>query len=402
MCKCWCLWYSSVCVCAIHQNTELMAKGGGIRRKNKKETGPLGEVSELDVREEDDKLTFENYVNMTMCPSKSDDCYTNDCPDCPDPQVLREQLSEHFEELSMSTVVPKQCVTVDRCNLETLVKPVDSYIDDFIDKLIEYKKHNFIAKKQAAALKEQKENLKVGEVLILGDFYENYSFLIQDAIQGFHWNNDQATLHPFVSYFRRASDAELEFCILIIVSDSMKHNTAAVHAFQETLLKYLEVKTGRKVEKVYYWSDGAAAQYKNRKNVSNIAHHRVDFNINGEWHFFPTSHGKSVCDAAAGAAKRSAAQESKRRVDGDPISDPVQLYEYLKGSSKSMDYAFVSNFKIECHVQKYIDRMETAAPVPGIRGIHAVVPISETVVKTKVYSFSNKEKIVDITPTKAR
>ena len=28
-----------------------------------------------------------------------------------------------------------------------------------------------------------------------------YSFILQDAAQGFHWNNLQATLHPFVAYF---------------------------------------------------------------------------------------------------------------------------------------------------------------------------------------------------------
>ena len=29
---------------------------------------------------------------------------------------------------------------------------------------------------------------------------ENYSFPIQDAIQGFYWDNSQATLHPFAIY----------------------------------------------------------------------------------------------------------------------------------------------------------------------------------------------------------
>lgn len=389
----------SVCVCAIHQNTELMAKGGGIRRKKKKNASELDvEVSELDEKDGEAQITFEDCIDMIMCTSKSDDCYMDKCLDCPDPEILRVFLAAHFEELSLSSVMFQQWMTVDRCTLETLVKSIDDYIDDFTDKLLEYKKHNFLAKKQAAALKEYKANLKVGEVLTLGDFSENYSFLIQDAIQGFHWNNDQATLHPFVSYFRRSEDAEIEFCTLIIISDSLKHNTAAVHAFQERLIKYLEEKTGRKVSKMYYWSDGAAAQYKNRKNVSNIANHQGDLLTPAEWHFFPTSHGKTPCDATAGAAKRSAAQESKRRVDEEPIANAVQLYNYLKGSSKNMDYAFVSRFKIECHNQKYHDRMENAALVPGIRSIHAIIPVSETLVQTKEYSLSRHMKTCDITP----
>ena len=34
------------------------------------------------------------------------------------------------------------------------------------------------------------------------DFTENYGFAIQDAIQGFYWQNSQATLHPFAVYYR--------------------------------------------------------------------------------------------------------------------------------------------------------------------------------------------------------
>ena len=34
------------------------------------------------------------------------------------------------------------------------------------------------------------------ERVLFFDFAENYSFLVQDAAQRFHWNNSQATIHP--------------------------------------------------------------------------------------------------------------------------------------------------------------------------------------------------------------
>ena len=37
---------------------------------------------------------------------------------------------------------------------------------------------------------------------VLLDFAENYSFVIEDEVQGFHWNNIQATVHPIVIYNR--------------------------------------------------------------------------------------------------------------------------------------------------------------------------------------------------------
>jgi hypothetical protein len=61
--------------------------------------------------------------------------------------------------------------------------------------------HDFVAHQQSSFLKETKSSLQDGEVIVSGDFSENYSFIIQDAAQGFHWNNQDTTIHPFVSYF---------------------------------------------------------------------------------------------------------------------------------------------------------------------------------------------------------
>ncbi len=40
------------------------------------------------------------------------------------------------------------------------------------------------------------------------DFSENYTFIIQDAVQGYHWNNDQVTVHPFVIYYKIGAEVE--------------------------------------------------------------------------------------------------------------------------------------------------------------------------------------------------
>jgi len=54
--------------------------------------------------------------------------------------------------------------------------------------------------------------LQAGEILVTVDVSENYSFILQDAAQEFHWNNSQATIHPFcclLCQFRRATSSEL-------------------------------------------------------------------------------------------------------------------------------------------------------------------------------------------------
>ena len=41
---------------------------------------------------------------------------------------------------------------------------------------------------------------------MIGDFSENYSFVVPDKAQLFHLNNGMAIIHPFVYYYRNACD----------------------------------------------------------------------------------------------------------------------------------------------------------------------------------------------------
>ena len=101
-----------------------------------------------------------------------------------------------------------------------------------------------------------------GHFLVICDFSENYSFVLQDAAQGFHWNNSQATLHPLVAYYKESG--ELQHISFVIISDCLHHDATAVHLFQKRLVQFLQEKF-LKVNKIFYFSDGSAAQYKNRK-----------------------------------------------------------------------------------------------------------------------------------------
>ena len=45
---------------------------------------------------------------------------------------------------------------------------------------------------------EVKLSLQSDVFQVTADFAENYSFILQDEAQGFHWNNSQATIHPLL------------------------------------------------------------------------------------------------------------------------------------------------------------------------------------------------------------
>ena len=62
------------------------------------------------------------------------------------------------------------------------------------------------------------------------DFAENYHYVVQDEIQGYHWNKDQRTMHPMVIYFK---DGVLHHMSLCIISDDLEHETCFVHELQK-------------------------------------------------------------------------------------------------------------------------------------------------------------------------
>ena len=74
--------------------------------------------------------------------------------------------------------------------------------------------------------------------LLIADFSENYSFVLQDAAQSFHWNNSQATIHPFVAYYR--DSGELCHLSYVVMSECNHQDTIiiAVHLYQKRLIEY--------------------------------------------------------------------------------------------------------------------------------------------------------------------
>ena len=131
---------------------------------------------------------------------------------------------------------------------------------------------------------------------MLGDFAKNYSFLCQDAAQGFHWTNEQATLHPTVVYYRLVEGDAIKHVCCVAISNHMNHDAIAVHVFIKRVLSYIKEKTT--VKKVFYFSDGAASQHKNKFNFINLVHHVEDFGVPAEWHFLQLlmEKGKGPCD----------------------------------------------------------------------------------------------------------
>ena len=268
---------SNVCVCEIHQNVKLM-------------------TSALPT-----KIEYKELICKIVCSIDDRQCMMKQCEKYPSTKHLEEYLNfiftdetEYDDEEKIITYKTWSDSSSKYKQLLEIKEPVEEFIEKVCNLVDELTKHHFISKSQAKYLKDLKENLTSSEAIVLLDFAENYSFVCQDAVQGFHWNNDQATLHPFVVYTRNHQDVLVPSNICVI-SNERDHGAGTVHTFLKTVVNHVK-ETVPNLRKIHYFSDGAGSQYKNCKNILNLSYHQEDFQLAAEWNFFATSHGKSPCD----------------------------------------------------------------------------------------------------------
>jgi hypothetical protein len=260
-------------------------------------------------------------------------------------------------------------------------------------KLYELNPHNFVAAKQSEFLKDLKQQLELHELIIISDFSENYSFVVQEAVQGYHWANQQWTVHSFCIYYRKDDRNEPYFQSLVMIAESIKHDITAVHLFETKLVTYLKQRLYMsEIKKIYFFSDGAAGQYKNKKNFFNICQFKEEYHIDVEWHFFGSYHWKSPCDAIGGTVKRIATRASLQRFNRNQITTAQELYDFLRQKSVELkiDVQFCSEAEYKAHDRKIRSRYAKVRTVTGTRVYHCVIPVDKFNVSLKLHSSSNK------------
>ena len=97
----------SVCVCTIHQNVKLMSL-----------------VPEMQIPE---LPTYRHCLAKTMCNPPHPRCYLGECDACPEIEMLKEELLNHFEEVDAEQIVYKQWISTNLSTLETFCVPIEEF-----------------------------------------------------------------------------------------------------------------------------------------------------------------------------------------------------------------------------------------------------------------------------------
>lgn len=283
-----------------------------------------------------------------------------------------------------------------RCDIITKSESTSKFLQNLSDEYIILLKHDFIKKSQFEFLESKKMSIKNGEYIVCLDFAENYTCIVQDAIQSHHWATQQATLHPYTIYYKK--NGKLEHLNFVAISEYVNHDASCVNLFNEKMIAHLTSIFGKNnVKKIYYFSDGAGSQYKNKYNFINLAYHKKDFGVHAEWHFFATSHGKGPCDGLGGTVKRLALKASKQKIPGsarnDRLSTPEKLFNWAIQAFKSIQFCFLKNTEHVNHEKKLSSRYSKAITITNTRQYHCFIPKSNVKIACKKFS-SDKSSIL--------
>ncbi|OXA46124.1 hypothetical protein Fcan01_19102 [Folsomia candida] len=375
--------YHNVCVCIHHENVKLLFHAIKIS-------------------------SIKPLISQLVCENGGKDCYYRRCAQCKGSTTrFKTTLRENEVLKNNESISYRRWLTTDGTQYVTQEKDTEEFLDFATLELEKMMKHHYISKAQHEFLVDLRQNLKPGEIVIWGDFSENYSPVIQNAVQSEYFSHKQITLHPFTIYWN--VNQEVKMKSITVISDCTTHDTNSFYAFQTKLVPKLVAEFAAaqiKITKIYYVSDGSAAQYKNRKNFCNLYHHLKDFGIIAEWNYGATAHMKGPQDAQGGIAKRRARTAS---LQGTKITTALEFYNWCSSNIKGIEYIFISDSEIQEIIDEkdLTSRYETIKTIAGTQQAHRIeiasgkihlyeVSRDTTVMATKIMESEGQPPLVII------
>lgn len=363
----------SVCVCTTHQNVKLMIDSINVKHLTK----------DFEIKLDD----YNDCIKIVLCKNPTSACYFLKCEKCPNMEKLSDIILQLLENNNIQQVIYSTWTSTDRCTLKQECLTSEDFIEELCQRLKVLITHNFISKEQSKFLCDKKENLRKDEVLLHCDFAENYAYVVQDAAQAFHYNNDQCSVFTVIFYYR--SGNELKHHSIILLSDSTTHDATAVYLMQQNVIPEIKKRCPR-ARKIYYVSDGAKQHFKNRTNILHLMNHKADFDIEAEWHCYATAHGKSECDGLGACLKCEATRYSLQAEPKNAILDSTSLFTWAKKKFQNIQFFHYTKMDHEKLSKTLNKKFPQPRAVDKIQSNHAFIPTSGNKLIIKKYSSATE------------
>lgn len=366
------------CTCQIHENFKLQLEG--LKFSSMDQLKAEVEENSSAATIEDVFSDYKKLIAYLLCNPATNNCYLGFCSECP-----KEEKIENVLKYSVGMDIKYN--VWDKNDIITKVESHEDFVCNFKAYLPKFLAHEYLYTKQRDYVHELKNGLMDGgsTAMLTVDFGENYSFVVQNATQGFHWNNRQATICPFVVHFKR--NFLTDYKTYFVISNDMTHDATSFHAFRVKVVERMKSDLPF-VKQIKYVSDGAGSQFKNYKNIGNLCFHQEDFGIPASWIFTATSHGKSTCDGMSAVVKRSIRLKSLN--EGVLITTAEKMFEVSQQTltSETLEFVFVSEDEVTTVRRNLTPRYKKLNKISGIRQNHHFEVPEDKVVQMRRYSYS--------------
>lgn len=338
-----CMMPHNVCVCVHHANFNFLVEAIRMVVKNFPKSS-------------------KQLLNVLCCQLDNSDCMNGLCQHCEnDIEFALLPLNVSLE----SPITWKSWQNIGRPQVVDISGSLSSALDSLQESLQKFKVHCFVKIIQERVFEEEKAQLTEGSAVVQIDFAENYACISQDEIQSAHWGHQQVTIFTAVAWIHNGCYS------FAIVSNCLSHDKICVFVFLKKIVEWLR-NACSSLRNVTFFSDGCAAQFKNKFTMSNLLFMSEDFGVTVKWNFFATSHGKGAVDGIGGKVKRLAWEMVKTRKV--IIKDAKSFYECVQKKVDAINLLFVSSSEINSFQEMLTLRWKNILPLKGIQSFHFFVP----------------------------
>lgn len=323
--------------------------------------------------------TLKELLQKLVCNAEDYQCISGRCENCREkPHSITDYIITGA--LDNETILMQwqkngnytQKIAIPNQTIEDSVKLFSSSFRYFI-------KHKYLIDSQRNAIDNYKKNQNADEAVIIMDYSQNFSTTTQNEVQSAFFAQRQISIFTAVAYVGQKSPVSF-----VIVNDDISHAKEQVWYYEKTIIKHLK-ENQTDIKLVRFCSDGCAAQFKNKFTLSNLIHGKEDFDVCAEWHFTPTSHGKSAADGLGGMVKRNVYY---RVLTGKyNVYDAKDFYNCAKDFGKGFHIFCVSKEEINDFIPLLQKRWAKVKTFRGTREFHYFAPDYEN--KMMLAGFSS-------------
>ncbi|KAH9378665.1 hypothetical protein HPB48_008499 [Haemaphysalis longicornis] len=267
------------------------------------------------------------------------------------------------DKLTMSAlgVLDEEDVTYAVWENGSLIKksvPPAAFVKELGKWVTKWISHDYIRRTQPIAINEANRCERRSSILLHFDFAENWTVILPNEVQSYHWHKTQVSLFTCVVTRRKSVQS------FAVVSDDMQHDAAhacyAFHKVNECLEESAPV-----YSHVVYVSDGAASHFKNKYQLYELS--RANY-TSAKWLFSATGHGKNSYDGVGGIVKHHASLHNLRAGSTNVIRSAAEMIAASESKLNKVTLIHASAPGIE---EFRLEKREEWKRLPRTRGIQS-------------------------------